>query len=533
MNTSNNTSSPTGKPHVKSSIALVIGLVTALIIGITLGVVLSLNSTIFSHITPITSTDTGSHSNKKTEENKPLYWVAPMDANYRRDQPGQSPMGMDLIPYYGNQSNGGNSQDEGAGTIKVSPNVINNLGVRTATATYGELNTLIETVGYVTFDEDKLSQVHPRIEGWIEKMHVNAIGDPVKKGQPLYDIYSPELVNAQEELLIALDSDISRLISSAENRLIALQIPQKMIDGIKKNKKAKQSVTFYAPQSGVIDSLTIREGLYVTPATMLLSIVDLSQVWVKAEIFEQDVTRVNMGDNATMQLDFLPAKQWQGKVAHIHPMLNAKTRTGIARLHFDNSKGLLKPNMFANIAIEVNNSEPVLQVPREAVIRTGAQDRVVLALGDGYFKSVAVQIGRSDRHHIEIISGLSEGEKVVSSAQFLLDSESSKSSDFKRMDAEQNIHTSISSNDTSTNKKASSATVHGTVTSVMPAHRMVTIDREAIEKWNREPATVDFIVSETVDMSLFTVDAYLMFTFEVSDGEFIIISAMPMTQGAH
>lgn len=136
------------------------------------------------------------------DENKPLYWVAPMDANYQRDQPGQSPMGMDLIPYYGSQNN---TMDEGAGTIKISPSVVNNLGVRTTTASYGVLNTTIETVGYVTYDEDKLVHIHPRVSGWIEKLHINAIGDPVTKGQPLYDIYSPELVNAQEELLLALD----------------------------------------------------------------------------------------------------------------------------------------------------------------------------------------------------------------------------------------------------------------------------------------------------------------------------------------
>jgi len=495
----------------------VFSIVIAIVAGLIIGVVITL------YIAPHLSfkTNISADSSKKTEENKPLYWVAPMDANYRRDQPGQSPMGMDLVPYYGSQtsSNSANTKDEGVGTIKISPSVINNLGVRTTTVTQAVLNTKIETVGYVTYDEDKLAHIHPRIEGWIEKLHINAIGDPVKKGQPLYDIYSPELVNAQEELLLALDSSITRLISSAENRLLALQIPQKTINAIKKNKKALQSVTFYAPQAGVIESLTIREGFYVKPETMMLSIVDLSQVWVKAEIFESDVAKVEMGDNAIMRLDSLPSKQWQGKVEHVHPMLNPKTRTGIVRLHFDNQYGDLKPNMFAQISISINDNEPVLQVPKEAVIRTGTQDRVVLALGDGYFKSVAVKIGRFDRNNIEILSGLSEGEKVVSSAQFLLDSESSKSSDFKRMGAEEE-----------SDNEVVSATVHGTITSVTTDHRMVTIDREAIEKWNREAASVDFIVSDSVDMTLFAVNAYLMFTFEIQDGKFVIVNAMPMNK---
>jgi Cu(I)/Ag(I) efflux system membrane fusion protein len=247
---------------------------------------------------------------------------------------------------------------------------------------------------------------------------------------------------------------------------------------------------------------------------------------VKAEVFERDVFKVEMGDSASMRLDYIPSKQWQGKVEHVHPMLNPKTRTGIVRMHFDNQNGDLKPNMFAQISIAISNNELALQVPREAVIRTGNQDRVVLALGDGYFKSVAVQIGRFDRHNIEILSGLSDGEKVVSSAQFLLDSESSKNSDFKRMNADVQQNMVMAEEVVS---EVVSATVHGTVTSVMTDHRMVTINREAIKKWNREAATVDFIVAGNVDMTLFTVDAYLMFTFEIQDGEFVIVSAMTMT----
>ncbi len=463
-------------------------------------------------------------------QQKPLYWVAPMDANYRRDKPGKSPMGMDLIPFYGNQVSHDN--DEGPGTIKISPSVVNNLGVRTSTVRYKTLNTTIETVGYVTYDEDRLVHIHPRIAGWIEKLHINAIGDPITKGQPLYDIYSPELVNAQEELLLALARKNDRLIVAAENRLIALQLPKYSIMALKQHKKVQQNVTFYAPQDGVVESLFIREGFYVKPETMLLSIVDLSRVWVKAEVFERDVFKTSVGDNAIMRLDYLPAKTWQGRVDHIHPMLNTKTRTGIVRMHFDNQSGELKPNMFAQISIDINDDKPVLQVPREAVIRTGNQNRVVLALGNGYFKSVAVKLGRSDRDNIEILSGVSDGEKVVSSAQFLLDSESSKSSDFKRMHIEQHQHHRTEPTSDLT-EQFPSAMVHGTVTSVMAEHRMVTIDREAITKWNREAASVDFIVADNVDMTLFTPDAYLMFTFIIRDGDFIIINAMTMNKADH
>jgi len=507
-------------------------IIFGIIVGIAIGIAISFITTPFGAMT-VSKTD---DNNDKVE---PLYWVAPMDANYRRDKPGKSPMGMDLIPYYGSQGN--NRKDEGQGTIQVSPDVVNNLGVRTAIAEFKALQTNIDTVGYVSYDEDLLVHIHPRVKGWVEKLYVKAIGDPVKKGQALYDIYSPELVNAQEELLLALDRNNKRLITAAENRLIALQIPPYAIKALRKTRAVQQHVTFYAPQDGVVESLFVREGFYIKPETMMLSIVDLSQVWVKAEIFERDIYKVAIGNSATMRLDYLPAKEWLGKVEHVHPMLNTKTRTGIVRLQFDNSNADLKPNMFTQIAISISDDKPVLQVPREAVIRTGNQDRVVLALGEGYFKSIEVKVGRFDNNNIEILSGLTAGEKVVSSAQFLLDSESSKTSDFKRMHHGNNTssNTSNSMDDmadmddmstlaTSASTAVPSAMVHGTVTSVMFAHRMVTIDREAIEKWGRAADTVDFTVAENVDMSLFDVDAYLMFTFEIHDGNFVIVNAMVM-----
>ncbi len=287
--------------------------------------------------------------NTKSAEKVPLYWVAPMDANYRRDKAGLSPMGMDLVAVYPDDGSGG--PDEGVGSIRISSAVENNLGVRTAKATYKTLQNQIDTVGYVTYNQDLLVHIHPRVDGWIEKLYVKSVGDAVKKDQPLYDLYSPELVNAQEEYLLAVDRNNKRLISAAQNRLVALQLPQSRIDALRKSKKVQQFITFYAPQNGVIESLMVREGFFVKPETMLLSIVDLSSVWVKAEVFESQSSQVKMGDKVIMKLDYLPSKQWNGVVEHIHPMLNAKTRTEILRLRFDNTSGDLKPNMFAQVNI--------------------------------------------------------------------------------------------------------------------------------------------------------------------------------------
>lgn len=465
------------------------------------------------------------------QEKKPLYWVAPMDANYRKDKAGKSPMGMDLVPVY---EDDGNGPDEGAGTIRISPNVINNLGVRTVAVEKKSLRSLINTVGSITYNEDQLVNVHPRVQGWIERVYISAVGDAVKKNQPLYDIYSPELVTAQEELLLTLASKNKRLQIAAQNRLKALKFPLANINQLMTDKKVQQFVTFYAPQRGVVKELNIREGFYVKPETMMLSIVDLSQVWVKAEVFEREVSQVSMGDRVSMRLDYLPGKSWQGNIEHVHPMINPKTRAGIVRFRFDNPNGELKPNMFAQISIDTSANEPSLLIPKEALIRTGNQDRIVLALGEGNYKSIAVSVGRYGRNNVEILDGLNEGDIVVSSAQFLLDSESSKTSDFKRLhyqyEFDEPAEMEVTENNfRSSPPEVSSATVNGTVVSAMLDHRMVTIDREAIEHWGREADRVDFIVADNVDMTLFSIGAYVMFTFEIRAGNFIIVSAMPMT----
>lgn len=456
-----------------------------IVIGMVIGGFLTFG--VYSFMAP---TNSGEASSVVTAEKKPLYWVAPMDANYKRDKPGKSPMGMDLVPVY---DDGGKGPDEGPGTIRISPDVVNNLGVRTAIVSYKSLHTEINTVGYVAYDEDKLVHIHPRVQGWIEKLYVKAIGDPVKKGQPLYEIYSPELVNAQEELLLALDRKNSRLISAAENRLSALQLPKSSIVKLKKTKKVQQTITFYSPQNGVVENLKIREGFFVKPGSTLMSIGDLSEVWVEAEVFERQAGQVKTGTPVTMTLDYLPGKTWQGKVDYIYPTLDAKTRTVKVRLRFKNEEGEFKPNMFAQIAIHTTGDEQALLIPKEALIRTGNQDRVVLALGEGSFKSVAVSVGRYDSESVEILEGVRDGEKVVSSAQFLLDSESSKSSDFKRMNSD------VDEADAS---MPSSVWVQASIESMMADHKMLTLAHEAIPEWEWPEMTMDFIASDSVDFSL-------------------------------
>ncbi len=365
---------------------------------------------------------------KAAATNEPLYWVAPMDPSYKRDEPGQSPMGMDLIPVYRDESSA-----QSAGTVIISPDVVNNLGVRTAPVTKGQLDVAINTVGYVQYDEDRLVHIHPRVEGWIEKLYVKAAGDPVQKGAPLYDLYSPTLVNAREEFLLALKRGNPTLIEAAMARLSALQVPEAEIEQLKQSGKVSQSITIKAPQSGVLDNLMVREGMFVKPGMEMMSIGQLEHLWVIGEVFERQVMSVQEGDAVRMHLDYLPGREWSGAVDYIYPSLNPKTRTAQIRVRFDNPDGYLRPGMFAQMAIATGPAQETLLIPREALIRTGDQSRVVLAKGDGHFKSIEVMVGRISENRAEILSGLNEGDSIVISAQFLLDSESSKTSDFRRM----------------------------------------------------------------------------------------------------
>ncbi len=442
--------------------------------------------------------------NSDDGEKKPLYWVAPMDANYRRDEPGLSPMGMELVPVYDEGVGGG--PDEGPGTIRISPDVVNNLGVRTATAQRKTLSSVIRTVGYVNYDEDELVHIHPRVEGWIERLYVKATGDPVEEGAPLYEIYSPTLVNAQEELVVALGRNNAQLIKASEDRLRALQLPNRAIAVLKETKQVQQTVTFYAPQSGVVDNLMIRQGFFVKPGNSMMSIGNLDQVWVEAEVFERQAAYVSEGIPVSMTVDYLPGEKWMGEVDYVQPTLDAMTRTMKVRLRFDNESGVLKPNMFAQVELDTQQNQESLIVPKDAVIRTGDNDRVVLALDEGSFKSVEVDVGRVDDQYSEILSGINAGERVVVSAQFLLDSESSKSSDFKRMNH------GVQMNDGPT-----SGWTSGTINEVNIVERTINLSHERIEAFDMMGMTMNFMVADTVDINALSEGMTL--ELEVSKGE--------------
>ena len=318
-------------------------------------------------------------------------------------------------------------------SVTISPVVVQNLGVRTAAVERGRLWRMIDTVGYVDVDESRFSHLHLRTDGWIETMYVRSEGERVKRGDPLLELYSPTLVNAQQEYLEALKSGSKTLIQASHDRLRALDVSEQQIDQLAKQGRAMQTITFYADRDGIVTRLKTPEGMYVQPATELMSLVDLSTVWVKVEVFEHQADWVETGQSAEMSLSFHPGRTWEGEIAYIYPELDEKTRTLRVRLQFDNPDELLKPNMYANVRLYAGARNDILIVPREAVIDSGRETRVIIAEGDGRFGQRRVTTGLQSGDYVEIVDGLAEGDQVVTSGQFLIDSEASLKASLKRM----------------------------------------------------------------------------------------------------
>ncbi len=363
------------------------------------------------------------------------YWVAPMDPAYIRNEPGKSPMGMDLVPVYKEEG----EEKEPASTIRIDPITIQNMGVRIGSVKRKTLTKTIRTFGNITYDETRIYTVNTKFNGWIEKLYVNFVGEKVKKGQPLFDIYSPELVSAQEEYLLALQQHTSlsgssyhdiregarRLLDASRTRLRYWDLSDTQIKQIEMTGKVQKALTIYSPATGVVIKKQAFEGHFVKAGEHQYEIADLSTVWVDVEVYEYELPWVRMGMDADMDLAYIPGKRFTGKVLYVYPFLTAKTRTARLRLAFANSDYQLKPGMYANIYISSTLAKETLVVPQEAVIDSGVRKVVFVALGQGKFQPREVKLGvEGNDYEFQVLDGLREGEKIVVSAQFMLDSES-------------------------------------------------------------------------------------------------------------
>ncbi|MBW2445636.1 MAG: efflux RND transporter periplasmic adaptor subunit [Deltaproteobacteria bacterium] len=362
------------------------------------------------------------------------YWKAPMDPTYVRDGPGKSPMDMDLVPVCV-----GEGAVVGGSEVRIDPGLVQNMGVRTAPVERRDLSRNLRTVGRVVYDERRVDHVHTKVQGWIERLYVEYEGEAVRRGQPLLELYSPELVSTQEELLLAARyrdttrnsrfEDVSRggedLFRATRRRLELWDVPKRDIERLLETGEVRKNLTLYAPTEGVVTHMMVRKGMEVGPNSNLYTIADLSRVWVYADVYEYELPWVRTGQNAIVDLSYLPGRSFEGAVTYVYPFLDPKTRTARVRVELENPDLTLKPDMFANVTIETEPLEDVIVIPEEAVIRSGRRSLAVVALGEGRFSPREVMLGiNSGDGWIEVIEGLAEGDRIVTSGQFLIDSES-------------------------------------------------------------------------------------------------------------
>jgi Cu(I)/Ag(I) efflux system membrane fusion protein/cobalt-zinc-cadmium efflux system membrane fusion protein len=352
-----------------------------------------------------------------------------MHPNVIQEGPGTCPIcGMDLTPMKrstsGAAAKAGDGGDEGL--ITIDPVVVQNMGVRVAPVKKGDLHRDVRTIGEVVVAEDLVSVVNLKFSGWIEKLYVDETGQEVRRGQPLFTVYSPELVSAQEEYLLALrggrDTPLAR---SAHRRLDYRDLSERAIRAVERRGKALRTLTIRAPRAGFVLHKDVVEGARINAGQDLMRIGRLDAIWVHARVYEFDAPWVRTGQRATMELSFERGKQYEGKVSYIYPTLDPKTRTLKVRLEFRNPGLSLKPGMFATVRLETRHLQDAVVVPTEAILRSGERHIVFVAQGMGRYEPRQVVTGLAGAGHLtEVKSGLKQGEQVVVSGQFLLDSES-------------------------------------------------------------------------------------------------------------
>ncbi|MAK42648.1 MULTISPECIES: efflux RND transporter periplasmic adaptor subunit [unclassified Spongiibacter] len=372
------------------------------------------------------------------EDNKPsereiLFYRNPMNPSVTSPVPAKDSMGMDYVPVYADEES-----NEVVGTVKIDPVIVQNIGVRTAIAQQTAISRTIRAVGRVDFNEERMARLHPKVEGWIEEIRVDKTGQNVADDDILLSIYSPKLVSAQQEYLLALNNltalekspfdEIKQgardLVKSSRERLQLLDVPEHQVQELEQSREIKKSLHIHSPVAGTVIRIGSRHGQYVTPKTELYMMVDLSQVWVYADVYEYELPWVKVGDEVEMTLASVPGKTFTGSLDYIYPYAEPTTRTTKVRLVFDNSELLLRPDMFAEVSIQSDAQNNAVVIPAESVIRSGGRTQVFVVRAPGKFEPRLVELGIESNGQVAVLSGVDAGEEVVTSAQFLVDSES-------------------------------------------------------------------------------------------------------------
>ncbi len=364
---------------------------------------------------------------------KVLYYRDAMNPSFTSSKPGKAPDGMDLVPVY---------ESEAAGNdIHIAPAMIQSIGVQTEKAAIRMLTKEIRTSATIMPDERRQTAVTTKIMGYVENLYVNYTGQRVQKGRPLYDLYSPDLVSAQAEYLETYKNSRTQdsgLLNSSRLRLLNWDVSASQIAELEKRGEPQKTITVVSPANGIVTEKMIVKGQNVEPGMVLYKIVDYSNVWVEGAIYQQDVPLVNVGQSGTVELDYYPGERFTGKVTYIAPEMNMESRTLKIRLELANTSALkIKPGMNATVTIHSIMKKNSVTVPDQAVIHSGLRTLVVIAKGGGYFEPREIKIGQSAEGYTQVIEGVKDGEDIVVSSQFLIDSESNLKAAVMKMAAKQ------------------------------------------------------------------------------------------------
>ena len=402
---------------------------STILVGATCLVVGALAGYLLTGMTPEQNTETGS-----TEvEKKPLFYRNPMNPAITSPVPAQDSMGMDYIPVYEDDSD-----TPVAGTVKIDPVIQTNIGVRTVNAELKELSRTVRAAGKIDYDEEKLLQLHPKVEGWIRELRVDTTGQAVEDDDILLTFYSPKLVATQREYLLALENyaglkdspyedlreGARRLVESSRERLVLLDVPEHQIVELEQSGEIKEGLHIHSPGKGTVLKVGVREGQFVNPGTELYRIANLDTVWVYADVYEYELPWISVGDEVEMTVRSVPGQMFAGEIAYIFPYAQSMTRTTRVRIVFQNPDGVLRPEMFADLSILADKRTEQVVIPAEAVVRSGDYEQIFVVNDEGSFEPRRVQLGLESKGEVAILDGVKAGERVVTSAQFLIDSES-------------------------------------------------------------------------------------------------------------
>ena len=460
-------------------------------------------------------------------EKKPrklLYYRNPMGLADTSPTPKKDPMGMDYIAVYEGEDD---NEPAAAGQLKISTEKIQKLGVRSEKAELRVLDKTVRAAGRIEPDERRLFTIAPKFEGYVERLHVNTTGQAVGKGQPLFEVYSPELVSAQREYAIAAQgiealsqageqaqSGMRQVAEASLMRLKNWDISDEQIRTLARSGESRRTLSFRSPVAGIVTEKKAVQGMRFMPGDALYQVADLSSVWVIADVFEQDIALVRAGAKASVRINAYPDKLFEGKISYVYPTLNAATRTIPVRIELPNPELLLKPAMFAQVELPVSARGAVVTIPVSAVIDSGTRQSVLIELGAGRFEPRTVRLGARSEQRVEIVEGVREGESVVVAANFLIDAES-------------NLKAAIGGFSTADPKTAKSLShqASGRIDSIDAKNETVTLEHAPVASLNWPAMTMEFKLSNSGLLKDLKSGAAIEFEFvERAPGEWVITS---------